>query len=166
VTTSYDGYIRLYDENFNLIKKKKAPGGKKPFHISFSPDGSKIAVGYDDTPNVDVLSSDDLEKLYSADTSDFSGCNFYGVTFSSDGLYLYAGGRCEKQFNGEWKFIIRRWDRAGKGSYMDIPVSEILLYTSFHLKMVALSLAQRSHPLALLMPVENLPFIREMILQT
>jgi hypothetical protein len=47
-----------------------------------------------------------------------------GVTFSSDGLYLYAGGRCKKQFNGEWKFIIRRWDRAGKGSYMDIPVSE------------------------------------------
>jgi WD40 repeat protein len=79
VTTSLDGYIRLYDENFNLIKKKKAPGGKRPFHISFSPDGSKIAVGYDDTPNVDVLSSDDLEKLYSADTSDFSGCNFYGV---------------------------------------------------------------------------------------
>jgi flavodoxin len=27
-TTSLDGYIRLYDENFNLIKKKKAPGGK------------------------------------------------------------------------------------------------------------------------------------------
>jgi len=124
VTTSDDGYIRLYDENFNLIKKKKAPGGKEPFHISFSPDGSKIAVGYDDTPNVDVLSSDDLEKLYSADTSDFSKGNFGRVTFSSDGSYLYAGGRCEKQFNGEWKFIIRRWDGAGKGSYMDIPVSE------------------------------------------
>jgi WD40 repeat protein len=124
VTTSLDGYIRLYDENFNLIKKKKAPGGKRPYHISFSPDGSKIAVGYYDTPNVDVLSSDDLEKLYSAYTGDFSGCNFYGVTFSSDGSYLYAGGTCKKRFNSKWKLIIRRWDRAGKGRYIDIPSAE------------------------------------------
>jgi WD40 repeat protein len=124
VTTSLDGYIRLYDKNFNLIKKKEAQGGKMPYQISFSPDGSKIAVGYADTPNVDVLSSDDLEKLYSAYTGGFSGCDFGTVTFSSDGSYLYAGGTCQKLFDGERKFIIRRWDRAGKGSYIDIPVSE------------------------------------------
>jgi len=121
VTTSYDGYIRLYDENFNLIKKKKAPGGKRPFHISFSPDGSKIAVGYGDTKNVDVISSNDLKKLYSADN--FSECNFSSVTFSSDGLYLYAGGDCVKSFGDVSKVFIRCWDMAGKGSYVDIPVS-------------------------------------------
>jgi len=123
VTTSDDGFIRLYDKNFKLIKKKKAPGGKHPCHKSFSPDGSKIAVGYGDTPNVDVLSSDDLEKLYSADTGDFSGCSFVSVTFSSDGSYLYAGGTCHELFDNNWKLIIRRWDRAGKGSYIDIPVT-------------------------------------------
>jgi len=124
VTTSDDGYIRLYDKNFKLIKKKKAPGGKEPFHISFSPDGRKIAVGYDDTPNVDILSGDDLEKLYSADTHDFSGCDLFSVTWSYDGSYLYAGGTCDKQINDGWKLIIRRWDMAGKGSYIDIPVAE------------------------------------------
>jgi len=128
VTTSIDGYIRLYDKNFNLIKKKEAPGGKSPYHISFSPDGSKVAVGYADTPNVDVLSSDDLEKLYY-----FSGCNFGSVTFSSDGSYLYAGGRCPKLFDGAWKSIIRRWEilNSSSGSkvvqdgsrYIDIPVA-------------------------------------------
>jgi WD40 repeat protein len=129
ITTSFDGYIRLYDENFNLIKKKKAPGGKLPFPISFSPDGSIIAVGYADTSNVDVISSDDLEKLYSADTGDFFKGNIFSVTFSSDGSYLYAGGVSVKLnllkllFNKNLKFTIHRWDRAGKGSYIDIPVT-------------------------------------------
>jgi len=136
VTTSLDGFIRLYDKNFKLIKKKKAPGGERPYHISFSPDGSKIAVGYDDTSNVDVLSSDDLKKLYSAYTGGFSGCNFGTVTFSSDGSYLYAGGTCQKQFDNYWKDIIRRWEivnsskvqdgsRDSSGSrYIDIPATE------------------------------------------
>ena len=35
VTTSYDGYLRLYDRSFKLIAKKRAPGGKQPFsHVS------------------------------------------------------------------------------------------------------------------------------------
>jgi len=29
-----------------LIKKIKVPGGERPQHVSFSTDGSKIAVGY------------------------------------------------------------------------------------------------------------------------
>jgi WD40 repeat protein len=130
VTSSDDGFIRLYDKNFNLIRKEKASGGEGPFHISFSPDGSKIAVGYEDTPKVDLLSGYDLKKLYSADTGDFSGCGFSNVTFSSEGSYLYAGGNCEKLFDGAWKSIIRRWDRAGKGSYIDIPVA---VNTIFHI---------------------------------
>jgi len=128
VTSSDDGYIRLYDKNFKLIKKEKAPGGEYPFQISFSPDGSKIAVGYLDTSNVDVLSSDDLKKLYSAYTGDFSGCDFSKVTFSSDGSYLYAGGTC-----GDPN-IIRRWERAGKGSYIDIPVTTDTIFHILPLK--------------------------------
>ncbi len=124
VVSSLDGYIRLYDRRFKLIKKEKAPGGKEPYHISFSPDGSKIAVGYDDTPNLDILSSNDLKPLYRADTSGFSGCDFGSVTWSYDGRFLYAGGTCAKKFDNKWKLIIRRWDRAGKGSYIDIPVAE------------------------------------------
>ena len=123
VTTSLDGYIRLYDKNFNLIRKKKAPGGSQPYQISFSPDGSRIAVGYDETPSVDVLSADDLDKLYSADTEGFSDCEFISVTFSFDGSFLYAGGTCRNKIDGDWKYIIRRWERAGKGRYIDVPVA-------------------------------------------
>ncbi|MFN3605362.1 MAG: WD40 repeat domain-containing protein, partial [Leptonema sp. (in: bacteria)] len=126
VVSSFDGYIRLYDRSFNIIKKKKAPGGKNPFHVSFSPDGTKIAVGYADSKNVDILSGDDLSHLYSADTEGLSECDNLGsVTFSSG--YLYAGGGCFKLdllqiSHNVWKSIIRRWERAGKGGYIDIPV--------------------------------------------
>jgi WD40 repeat protein len=123
VTTSWDGFIRLYDRNFALVKKRKAPGGEMPYGVMFSPDGSKIVVGYLDSPNVDVLSADDLGKLYSAYTSDLSECSFKEVAFSYDGSYLYSGGETPKQFVSGWKIVIRRWDMAGKGSYLDIPVT-------------------------------------------
>jgi len=123
VTTSLDGYIRLYDKNFKLIRKKKAPGDSNPYQVSFSPDGSRIAIGCADTPSVDILSADDLDKLYSADTEGFSGCDFSSVTFSFDGSFLYAGGGCQKKVDGDWKVIIRRWERAGKGRYIDVPAT-------------------------------------------
>ena len=48
-TTSYDGMVRLYDRNFKpVVAPRKAPGGKQPFRIAFSPDGTKLAVGYAD----------------------------------------------------------------------------------------------------------------------
>jgi len=123
-TTSLDGYIRLYDKNFKLIAKKKTKGGDKPFSISFSPDGSKIAVGVDDTKNVDIYSEEDLTFLYSADTKDIDNGDLAIVSFSLDGRYLLAGGMAQKLINNEWWFIIRRWDNAGRGEYIDIPVSK------------------------------------------
>jgi WD40 repeat protein len=42
VTASFDGFVRLYDQNFRLIAKKTAPGGKQPTSVRFSPDGGKV----------------------------------------------------------------------------------------------------------------------------
>ena len=67
--TCYDGYVRLYDASFRQVAKVKAPGGKWPYGVAFSPDGSKVAVGYDDSTRVDVFSGQDLRHLYSPDTS-------------------------------------------------------------------------------------------------
>lgn len=120
VTTSYDGYIRLYDSNFNLIKKRLASGGKNPFGISFSPDGSKIAVGFNDTNRVEILSSKDLSFLYYLDTSDIEYGNLLSVTWSHDGQYIYAGGSAQKFAGNEWKHFIRKWSKAGKGEYVDL----------------------------------------------
>lgn len=126
VTTSYDGYIRLYDRDFKLIAKKKAPGGNRPFHVRFSPDGSKVAVGFNESTKVDVLdaslktpNSELLTHLYSPDSKDVYG-DLYEVSWSSDGRFLYAGGRAQKQINGVLIFIIRKWSNEGRGRFIDI----------------------------------------------
>src|SRR5262249_13868811 len=56
VTASYDGFVRLYDRAGKLRTKRKAPGGARPLGVVFSPDGTRVAVGYIDSTSVDVLS--------------------------------------------------------------------------------------------------------------
>ncbi|MDM8543002.1 caspase family protein [Desulfococcaceae bacterium HSG9] len=120
VTVSLDGYIRLYDNNFRRVAKLKAPGGKKPFSAVFSPDGSKIAVGFYYTTRVNVLSGSDLSFLFAPNSSGVDNGNLHGVAWSADGHQLYAGGRYSKGPNMR---SIRRWSKAGRGPYTDLPAS-------------------------------------------
>ncbi len=121
VVSSFDGYLRLYSKDFKLIKKRKIIGGERPFQVSFSPDGTKIVVGFDDTKNVYVISSKDLKDLYRLDTRDIEGCNFFSVAFSGD--YIYAAGNCQKLVDNEWKIFIRKWDKDGN-IQLDMPVTD------------------------------------------
>jgi WD40 repeat protein len=96
VTTSYDSYLRLYDEDFQLIAKHKAPGGERPFSARFSPDGARIAVGFTDSTAVNVLSGRDLSVRYSPDSSAVDNGDLGRVAWSRDGRSLYAGGRYDR----------------------------------------------------------------------
>jgi WD40 repeat protein len=119
-TTSKDGYVRLYSVGSNrdvplqLIAKEKAPGGSLPYSVMFSPDGTKIALGFQDSTGVNVLSGRGLSYLYSPDTSDLNSGDMT-VSWSSDGKQLFAGGKASKQFGGEWKRFIRKWSDQGRG---------------------------------------------------
>ena len=107
-TTSFDGFIRLYDlsSGLRLLRKEKAPGGERPYGVAFSPDGAQLAVGYVDAPRVDVLASGDLSPLiFRTAANRFLGA----VAWSRDGRYLFAGGgRLPSAGNP-----IYRWDRDG-----------------------------------------------------
>ncbi|WP_089727260.1 caspase family protein [Candidatus Thiosymbion oneisti] len=129
VTTSYDGYLRLYDERFRLVAKQKASGGERPFLARFSPDGKRIAVGFHDTTAVDVLSATDLGFLYRPDTSGVGNGNLMSVAWSQDGLYLYAGGR----YNRDGNYFILRWNRAGRGGVTELPAAKNTLMDLRHL---------------------------------
>lgn len=120
VTSSEDGQIRLYGQDLQILATVQAPGGKQPLGIAFSPDGSRIAVGYLDSPRVDILAGKDLQLLYSADTQKISG-TLSAVAWSTDGAFLYAGGTYQSDHDPG--STVRRWADAGRGAWTDLLAS-------------------------------------------
>jgi hypothetical protein len=128
VTSSYDGFIRLYSASFQLIAKSKTPGGNYPFPVRFSPDGSKIAVGFEGSSKVDIISGYDLSYLYSPDTGNVGNSNFFAVAWSNDGNFLYGG-------RGLWgPFSIRKWSDQGRGSYTDFSAADNSIFHILNLR--------------------------------
>lgn len=96
VSASYDGHVRLYSADFKLLAKRAAPGGKQPYSARFSPGGDKVAVGFNDSTAVNVLSGQDLSLLYDLATQGVDNI-LNTVAWSQDGQTLYAGGAIKKQ---------------------------------------------------------------------
>jgi dipeptidyl aminopeptidase/acylaminoacyl peptidase len=120
VTTSDDGNLRLYGPGaeFRLLVKRAAPGGKQPFVARFSPDGSKVAVSFDDSTAVNVLSGRDLVFEYAPDTKPATG-SLNAVAWSVDGRILYAGGRYSE--SGVCRVL--SWQETGRGTLRIWPAS-------------------------------------------
>jgi WD40 repeat protein len=124
-TTSFDGFIRLYAPpgdgaggRLRLLVKQSAAEGKQPYDVKFSPDGSRVAIGFNDSTKVAVLSARDLSPLYAPDTTSVNNGNLGSVAWSADGRTLYAGGRA---YANGGRFI-RAWSDGGRGNYRDILV--------------------------------------------
>ena len=132
VTASYDGYVRLYryeGKTFKLVEKKKPKGGSQPHSVRFSPDNTKIAVGFNDSTKVDVLSGIDLSYLYTPDTSKVDNGNLVSVAWSSDGRFLYAGGTYWK----DGRPIIK-WSDGGTGSARELKAADSTIMDILPLK--------------------------------
>ncbi len=94
VSTSFDGKLRLYDADLRLVVPPRAlSGGTQPICARFSPDGRRIAVGFNDSTAVSVVSGTDLSPLQPMDTGAAGKGSFNSVTWSADGRRLYAAGR-------------------------------------------------------------------------
>ena len=125
LASSYDGYLRLYQwdgVSLNLLVKRAAPGGTQPEGARFSPDGTRIAVGFNDTTAVNVLDGSTLSFLYAPDTAGVDA-KLSCVTWSADGQTLYAGGQAQLQFDGNWQQYIRRFGQRGRGAAQNIPAA-------------------------------------------
>ena len=132
MTTCDDGFVRLYapvgEGSLRLVAKQKATGGDHPSAVSFSPDGSRVGIGFEDSTQVAVLSGRDLSPLYAPDTSGVNNGDFGNVAWSADGRTLYAGGRTEDANN---RRFIRAWADGGRGAYRDI--AGVAADTIFHI---------------------------------
>jgi WD40 repeat protein len=113
VSSSDDGFIRLYSPQFQLLHKQALTDGKQPFAVRFSPDGHQIAVGFYDSTKVNVLSANDLHLAYAPDTQGVDNGNLGTVAWSADGQTLYAGGRYD---DGSGISPLLSWPQAGRGA--------------------------------------------------
>lgn len=124
VTASFDGLLRLYrfdGNSLTLLAKRDAPAGRRPFSARFSPDGQRIAVGFYDSPAVNVLAGDDLAFSYAPELAWLGNATFSSVAWSRDGGALYGAGRGGGRRLEQY---IRRWAGRGTGSAEDWPVAE------------------------------------------
>ncbi|MBK5914537.1 hypothetical protein CCR84_09450 [Rhodocyclus purpureus] len=115
VTASPDGGLRLYataDGRLRRIARQRMPG--KPYAVAFSPDGSMIAVGYQNLARVDVLSGSDLDLLHSATVA--GNGNLGRVVWARDGRVLFAGGTARSHD----RFTLYAIPGAGRGSPREI----------------------------------------------
>ncbi|MDD2776656.1 MAG: caspase family protein [Gallionella sp.] len=114
VSSCDDGYVRLYNAAFQLQHKTRLAGGKEPFAVRFSPDGQQIAVGFNDSTAVAVLSGAELSLRYAPDTQGVNNGSLNSVAWSADGQTLYAGGMYD---DGTGINPVLAWSEAGHGGY-------------------------------------------------
>ena len=116
----------------------RTPLAQGPLTAKFSPDGSKVAVGFAGA-FVAVFSANDLHLLYAPDVHDIvSGGRMHGdlsvVAWSRDGGFLFAaGGYNGPSYEDMVPMLVRRWAAGGQGRAVDFPVgaaTEILSLVS------------------------------------
>ena len=125
-TTTYasNGTVRLYDSNFRPVGKPvKAPGGKFPSHIAFSPDGRLLAVGYDFVASIDLLDGNSLAGAPGSIPANLAPApwpdGLAEVAWSRDGQTLLAARTADTRRN-----ILLAWDRAGLGRERRLPLCD------------------------------------------
>ena len=122
VTTSYDGFVRLYsveNKGLKLLEAKKSEGGESPFFARFSPDGRMIAVGFEDTTVVQLLDATTLSEVARPSVEGVDNGNLGSPAWSVDGKHLLAGGL----WNVDGQRPVRRWPVGNWTHYEDVPVS-------------------------------------------
>lgn len=93
--SSADGGVRLYDAEGRRLARSVPQEGARPYGITFSPENTLLAVGYEDRLRIDVLSVPELRGVFAPDVSGLAGEGLPAVAWSHDlrgGVQLHAAG--------------------------------------------------------------------------
>jgi WD40 repeat protein len=126
-TAAADGKLRAYDPDGHKVMEKEPAPGLRPWGLTVSPDGSLLAVSYENTDKqghlrVDVLASRTLLPLFAPDTDGLKGEGLLAVTWAANdhgGVALLAGGYAR---TGDGN-VVRIWSDFGFGPATDVSVS-------------------------------------------
>ena len=112
-TTSWDGQVRLYDRPLTLTKKYKTAQGKEPFGIAFHPVDGTLAVGFNNETPVALLDGATLAPLPLPEVGGLDNGDVSKVTWSRDGMTLYAGGKYDDRTGAS---PVVAWADRGRGA--------------------------------------------------
>jgi WD40 repeat protein len=112
VTTCSDGVLRLYDARGQRVATRRVEGGARPYGVRFSPDGTRIAVGFADSTAVTVVSGRDLSLLFRVDTQVVTNGILSSVAWTQDGQQLLAAGL----FRRAGVHPVVTWSQQGRGT--------------------------------------------------
>lgn len=114
--TSHDKGLRLYGADLKLKWSIYAPSNDRAEGVSFSPDGSKLVVGYVGTMAVDIIDARTAKLLYQADTSGLDIGDLAAVAWSDDGQTILAAGDYYTRGGKEERMQTFFWDDEGRGT--------------------------------------------------
>ena len=96
--SSADGRVRVWDAAYRLAAERVLAERARPFGLAFSPDGSLLAVGFENRLRVEVVGAADLLPRFTPDVTGMRGEGLAAVTWASDGrggVQLFAAGYAE-----------------------------------------------------------------------
>ncbi len=102
-----DRLMRVYAaESLQRLSTTPLPTSRaSPLRLACAPDGRRLALGYHDTPRVDVFAIDSGHVRHTQTLEPGSNGGLGVVSWSADGQTLYAGGA----FNRRGKVQLLRW---------------------------------------------------------
>lgn len=122
VAGAADGGVRLYlSDNgaLRLAGSTGLPAGRLIAQARFSPDGTLLAVGLEDTPQVFVLDGRNLQVVGTPAPAADGASAFSSLAWSPDGKELWGGGTHRE--GGQWQ--LRVWPRANWQQFADRPAA-------------------------------------------
>lgn len=117
-----DGRLRIYNLDQGRIKLAgggKPSGGRLIAQARYSPDGTLLALGFEDSPKVQVLSARDLALVAEPNVGEAGPGAFSSLAWSADGSELWGGG--SHRDGSSW--MLRGWPRTDFSRFTDRPAA-------------------------------------------